>query len=72
VLERQANVYRGVFDVLMANPALVDRITFCAITDRYSWLNYWPWKRVHHGLLFNRESKPKQAFHAVTKVLMKG
>lgn len=56
----------------MANPALVDRITFCAITDRYSWLNYWPWKRVHHGLLFNRESKPKQAFHAVTKVLMKG
>jgi endo-1,4-beta-xylanase len=69
ILEKQAEVYRDVFATVMANRKHVDRVTFWGITDRNSWLNKWPWERVNHGLLFDRESEPKPAFHAVSKVL---
>lgn len=69
ILERQAKVYNDVFATVMANRKHVDRITFWGITDRNSWLNKWPWERVNYGLLFDRDSEPKPAFHAVAKVL---
>ncbi len=69
ILEQQAKIYADVFAAVMANRKHVDRVTFWGITDRNSWLNNWPWKRVNHGLLFDRESKPKPAFHAIAKVL---
>ena len=69
VLEQQAAQYRKVMEIVLANGNHVDRVTWWGISDRYSWLNYWPWKRVNHGLLFDREAKPKPAFHAVAEVL---
>lgn len=69
ILKQQAKVYRDVFEAVMANRKHVDRVTMWGITDRNSWLNNWPWKRVNHGLLFDRKSQPKPAFYAVAKVL---
>jgi GH35 family endo-1,4-beta-xylanase len=71
VLEKQAAVYREIMEIVKANGKSVDRVTVWGISDRHSWLNKWPWKRVNHGLLFDREAKPKPAFHAVTQVLAK-
>lgn len=58
-------------EIVKANGKSVDRVTVWGISDRHSWLNKWPWKRVNHGLLFDREAKPKPAFHAVAGVLAK-
>lgn len=71
VLEKQAAVYREIMEIVKANGKSVDRVTVWGISDRHSWLNKWPWKRVNHGLLFDREAKPKPAFHAVAGVLAK-
>ncbi|MES2981161.1 MAG: endo-1,4-beta-xylanase [Verrucomicrobiota bacterium] len=71
ILERQAELYRKVIETVMANRKHVDRVTLWGISDRHSWLNYWPWERVNHGLLFNRDSKPKPAFHAFAEALTK-
>ena len=54
---------------VMANIQHVDRVSFWGFTDGRSWLNNWPWKRVNHGLLFARGSKPKPAFHAIAEML---
>lgn len=72
ILEKQANTYREAIGAVMANIQHVDRVTFWGFTDARSWLNNWPWKRVNHGLLFDRESKPKPSFHAIAEVLKKG
>jgi GH35 family endo-1,4-beta-xylanase len=50
----------------------VDRVSFWGFSGGRSWLNNWPWRRVNHGLLFDRDSKPKPAFHAVSEMLKKG
>jgi GH35 family endo-1,4-beta-xylanase len=71
VLEKQATVYREVMEAVIANVKDVERVTFWGISDRHSWLNKWPWERVNHGLLFDREAKPKPAFHAVAGALGK-
>ncbi len=72
VLNEQAKEYGEVFQAVMNNHKSVERVTFWGISDRNSWLNDWPWKRTNHGLIFDRESKPKPAFHAIAKVLAKG
>lgn len=69
VLDQQAAVYREVMEAVTANAKHVDRVTVWGISDRHSWLNKWPWQRVNHGLLFDRDAKPKPAFHAVAEVL---
>jgi GH35 family endo-1,4-beta-xylanase len=72
ILEKQANTYREAMGAVMANIQHVDRVSFWGFGDGRSWLNSWPWKRVNHGLLFDRDSKPKPAFHAVAEMLKKG
>ena len=72
ILEKQAHTYRDAMGAVMANLKHVDRVTFWGFTDGRSWLNNWPWKRVNHGLLFDRDSKPKPAFHAVAEALKNG
>lgn len=69
ILNQQAAIYRAVMEAVMANAKHVDRVTVWGISDRHSWLNKWPWPRVNHGLLFDREAKPKPAFHAVATAL---
>lgn len=71
ILEQQANTYREAMGAVMANIKRVDRVSFWGFTDARSWLNTWPWKRVNHGLLFDRNSKPKPAFYAVAEMLTK-
>lgn len=72
VLKVQAGIYRQVFDAVLANRNQVDRVTFWGVTDAQSWLNHWPWERVNHGLLFDRDSKPKPAYRAVAEALAAG
>jgi len=69
ILEKQANTYREAMGAVMANIKHVDRVTFWGFGDGRSWLNSWPWRRVNHGLLFDRDSKPKPSFHAVAEML---
>jgi endo-1,4-beta-xylanase len=37
--------------------------------DGQSWLNYFPWQRVNHPLLFDRAGQPKPAYDAVIEAL---
>ncbi len=69
VLRKQAQRYGAVFDAVTANRKHVDRVTFWGLSDKHSWLNTWPWKRVNHGLVFDRDAKPKPAFGAIAKAL---
>jgi hypothetical protein len=55
---------------VMANIKHVDRVSLRVFTDRRSWLNNWPWKRVNHGLLLDRDTT-KPAFHALAEMLKK-
>ncbi len=71
ILQQQAALYREVMEAVIANVKHVDRVTVWGISDRHSWLNKWPWQRVNHGLLFDREAKPKPAFHAIAGALGK-
>lgn len=69
VLARQAEQYGQLFRLFRKHAEKMERITFWGLSDRHSWLNTWPWKRVNHGLLFDREARPKPAFYAVADAL---
>jgi len=69
ILKQQAEEYGQLFEIFMRHTEKIERITFWGLTDRHSWLNNWPWPRVNHGLLFDRNAQPKPAFHAVMKAL---
>jgi len=61
-----AKRYADIFDVLVEHRKTVSRVTFWGVTDRDSWLNYWPMPgRTNHPLLFDRNYKPKPAYYAV-------
>lgn len=47
----------------------IARVSFWNLHDGQSWLNYFPWNRVNHPLLFDRQRKPKAAFDAVHELL---
>lgn len=66
-LERtQAEKYRQVFEVLRRNADHISSVTFWGLTDRYSWLNYYPVRgRNDYPLLFDRNDRPKKAYDAV-------
>lgn len=66
VLRKQADQYAALFGLLLKHRDTVTRVSFWGISDGYSWLNDWPIPgRTNHALLFDRELKPKPAFHAV-------
>jgi len=69
VLARQAEQYGRLFKLFVKHADKMERVTFWGLSDRHSWLNSWPWKRVNHGLLFDREARPKPAFYAVAEAL---
>jgi len=61
-----AKRYTDLFQLFLKHKDKIKRVTFWGPTDRYSWLNNWPIKgRTSHPLLFDRDRKPKPAFHAV-------
>lgn len=71
ILERQAAQYRQLFQLFAKYPDVIARVTFWNLHDGQSWLNYFPWQRTNHPLLFDRAGKPKPAFHAVIEELNK-
>ena len=70
ILKRQAEQYEKLFQVYAKHSDIIERVTFWNLHDGHSWLNYFPWDRSNHPLLFDRETLAKPAFHSVQKVLL--
>ena len=66
---KQAEQYASLFRLFVEYGDLIERVSFWNLHDGESWLNDFPWKRVNHPLLFDRDRRPKPAFDAVDKVL---
>ena len=69
VLAQQAQQYAKLFEVYAKNADVIERVSFWNLHDGQSWLNYFPWERANHPLLFDRDLKPKPAHAAVVEVL---
>ncbi|MDP2883608.1 MAG: endo-1,4-beta-xylanase [Ignavibacteria bacterium] len=59
---KQAEVYKGLFEIFKRHSDVIDRVTFWGISDRRSWR----WGQ--DALLFDRQLQPKPAFKAVIEV----
>ncbi len=69
VLARQAEQYARLFRLFRKHADVVARVSFWNLHDGQSWLNGFPWNRVNHPLLFDRQGMPKPAFPAVIEAL---
>jgi endo-1,4-beta-xylanase len=69
ILQRQAEQYARLFQIFNRYSDQILRVTFWNLHDGQSWLNYFPWQRVNHPLLFDRQGEPKPAFDAVIREL---
>lgn len=69
ILQRQTEQYARLFRLFRKYQDVIARVSFWNLHDGQSWLNYFPWRRVNHPLLFDREGRPKPAFDAVLQVL---
>lgn len=69
ILRRQAGQYARLFRLFRKHADIIARVSFWNLHDGESWLNDFPWRRVNHPLLFDREGKPKPAFEAVISAL---
>jgi GH35 family endo-1,4-beta-xylanase len=69
IQRQQAEQYVQIFKLFDENSDIIARVSFWNLHDGQSWLNDFPWKRVNHPLLFDRERKPKRAFNAVFETL---
>ena len=66
ILLQHAEKYTDIFDILLENRDIVDRVTFWGVSDGISWLNDWPIEgRTAHPLLFDRFNKPKPAYDSL-------
>lgn len=70
VLQRQAEQYARLFRLFSKYADTIVRVSFWNLHDGESWLNDFPWKRVNHPLLFDRERQPKPAYGAVMRELV--
>jgi endo-1,4-beta-xylanase len=71
ILHRQAEQYAQLFRLFRKYSDVIARVSFWNLHDGQSWLNRFPWKRVNHPLLFDREGQPKPAFDSVITELRK-
>jgi endo-1,4-beta-xylanase len=69
ILRRQAEQYAELFRIFRRHSDTIARVTFWDLHDGQSWLNDFPWKRVNHPLLFDRQGQPKPALEAVLSAL---
>ena len=60
--EKQAEVYKQLFEIFKRHADVIDRITFWGISDNRSW------RRGQDALLFDGQLQPKPAFNAVIEV----
>lgn len=61
--------YVALFQLFDEYQDIIARVSFWNLHDGQSWLNYFPWNRVNHPLLFDRQRQPKPAFDAVIELL---
>jgi GH35 family endo-1,4-beta-xylanase len=66
---KRAKQYLELFKVFVENSDMIPRVSFWNLHDEESWLNNFPWKRVNHPLLFDRQRQPKPAFDLVYRYL---
>jgi endo-1,4-beta-xylanase len=59
--QKQAEVYKALFEIFKRHSDVIDRVTFWGISDARSWR----WGQ--DALLFDRQLKPKPAFNAVVE-----
>jgi endo-1,4-beta-xylanase len=57
--EKQAEVYKRLFEIFKRHANVIDRVTFWGLNDSRSW------RRGQDALLFDGQQNPKPAFHAV-------
>jgi endo-1,4-beta-xylanase len=57
--QKQAEVYKKIFDILMRHSDVVERVTFWGLSDTRSW------RRGQDALLFDGQLNPKPAYKAV-------
>ena len=69
VLVRQADQYADLFELFCKYDDVIQRVSFWNLHDGESWLNNFPWKRVNHPLLFDRDGRPKLAYASVVATL---
>jgi endo-1,4-beta-xylanase len=67
-----AKRYAELFAVFVKHANVMSRVTFWGVTDGDSWKNNFPVRgRTNYPLLFDREGKPKPAFHSVIQTARK-
>jgi len=70
VQEELARRYRDIFRLFIKHSDKISRVTFWAVTDANTWLNYFPFRgRTNHPMLWDRKGEPKPAFHGVAEAL---
>ena len=69
IQKQLADEYVALFKLFVDYSDVVARVSFWNLHDGQSWLNYFPWDRVNHPLLFDRNRQPKPAFDAVYELL---
>jgi len=69
IQQKQIEQYCEIFKLFDEYSDTIERVSFWNLHDGQSWLNYFPWRRVNHPLLFDRDRRPKPAFDAVCKLL---
>lgn len=57
--QKQAEVYKNLFEIFMRHKKVIDRVTFWGLSDTRSW------RRGQDALLFDGQLKPKPAYKAV-------
>lgn len=59
---KQAEVYKGLFEIFMRHSDVIDRVTFWGLSDTRSW------RRGQDALLFDGDLNPKPAYNAIIEV----
>jgi endo-1,4-beta-xylanase len=62
--QKQAEVYKKLFEIFMRHADVIDRVTFWGLSDTRSW------RRGQDALLFDGELNPKPAYNAVIEASM--
>ncbi len=68
VAQQQADQYVALFRLFDEYQEIIARVSFWNLHDGQSWLNDFPWKRINHPLLFDRDLNPKPAYNSVIEV----
>jgi endo-1,4-beta-xylanase len=64
--DKLAKRYEQLFKLFLKYKDDIERITFWGVSDDMSWKNDFPVRgRTNYPLLFNREHKPKECYHAI-------